>query len=211
MATFGSAQISVPLLKCSLWIPSSRIKFSTSYFNRCFPSASGYFYFNNIYRWMLLLQPVLSRYTYFRHFSGCWGKKKKSIERKSKHIILPHWGISHRSVSVVWIVRAGENPDLFLVWWNLVCLYHFHDVLVTLPAALNNGYVSDSFSRRSFYSIDNFAFLEIVSDWKHLFIDVDINPNFTDTSFLSFFEAPHIIIKTSIKNKMPNCILISRI
>lgn len=37
---FGSAQVSIPLLKCYfLWIPSFRIKPSTSYLNRCFPSA----------------------------------------------------------------------------------------------------------------------------------------------------------------------------
>lgn len=66
-------------------------------------------------------------------------KKPPPIETKSKCIILPCCGISHLSASVVRIVRAGENPDLFPVRWNLICLYHFHEVLVTPTATLSNG------------------------------------------------------------------------
>lgn len=117
-----------------------------------------------IYRWLyswsqeLLHQSVLSRYTYLRHISCYWGKKTPPIETKSKCIILPYCGISHLSASVVRVVRAGENPDLFLVRWNLICLYHFHEVLVIPTATLSNGYVSASSSQKCSYSIDDFAF-----------------------------------------------------
>lgn len=124
----------------------------------------------------LLHQSVFSRYSNLRHLSFYWGKKPPTpIETKSPFIILPWCGISHTSISGLWIIRAGQDSDLFLVWWNPSCLYHFHKVLIMLSVILHNGYVSASFSK-SFYSIDDFAFWELIFDfWKNLFTNVEVN------------------------------------
>lgn len=161
-------------------------------------------------------QSVFSRYTHLRHLGFYWGKKKpkqtSTIETKSKFIILPCCGISHTSVSVVWIVRAGENSDLFLVWWNPIYLYYFHKVLIILSVILHNGYVSASFFQKCFYSIGDFAFWELISDfWKHLFIDVKINLFYSYEIVILLKHPYNIIRKGSIKNKIIRCILMWRI